>query len=532
MTYGRPGVYVSETLLPAPITAVGGANAAGAAVGVFAQGPTTLTLVNSWYEFTKQFGGYNAKFPATIGVAQFFNNGGTELYVQRILSSDATAAQVTLPTTTTGSIATITAVNLGADGNNLRVQVTTGAIINTVQTYNVSVYKEVVSQYLGTNDASGSNDALVEFYSNLVFSDVTASNFAQTVINNTSTHVVVSNVDIAAIPATQALSAVLPLTGGNNGSDVTSTDFSDALATDGTSPFDVVERPLVIFAPEVYTHFYITSLGNGDSDATAATAGQTAASAIHNSLAGWANSGLGYAVIDVIPSQTTGDAINYAAAITNSTSQAAVYYPNYFIADPLSGSTNALRKVGPASAVAGLYIATDKRVGPFKSPAGTTATLRGALSLERSFTSGDLDTLNSAGTPVNAIRNIPGAGIVVMGGRTLLQDGSANKYVNMRRSLIYIKKRMQDLTQFAVFQNNDYRLWAQLRNTLTVFLNEYRNQGGLRGATTAQSFYVKVDAENNTPTSIALGEVHIEVGVALEYPAEFVVINLSQTTGI
>ena len=33
MTYGRPGVYVNETLIPAPIAAAGSANAAGAAVG-------------------------------------------------------------------------------------------------------------------------------------------------------------------------------------------------------------------------------------------------------------------------------------------------------------------------------------------------------------------------------------------------------------------------------------------------------------------------------------------------------------------
>jgi phage tail sheath protein FI len=58
------------------------------------------------------------------------------------------------------------------------------------------------------------------------------------------------------------------------------------------------------------------------------------------------------------------------------------------------------------------------------------------------------------------------------------------------------------------------------------------NQGGLRGDTAAQAFYVKCDVENNPNESIAQGEVHIEVGVALQYPAEFVVINLSQKTSV
>jgi hypothetical protein len=117
-----------------------------------------------------------------------------------------------------------------------------------------------------------------------------------------------------------------------------------------------------------------------------------------------------------------------------------------------------------------------------------------------------------------------------MGARTLQQDGTVNKYVNMRRSLIFIKKQLNDLTQFALFENNDEVLWSRIRGSLAVFLGEYKNQGGLRGDTEADAFYVKVDAENNPPSSIGLGEVHIEVGVALQYPAEFVVINLSQIT--
>jgi phage tail sheath protein FI len=81
-----------------------------------------------------------------------------------------------------------------------------------------------------------------------------------------------------------------------------------------------------------------------------------------------------------------------------------------------------------------------------------------------------------------------------------------------------------------VFENNNETLWKQVRTVLNVFLNEYRNQGGLRGAVPADAFVVKCDAETNTPTTIANGEVNIEVGVALEYPAEFVVITLSQKT--
>jgi phage tail sheath protein FI len=154
----------------------------------------------------------------------------------------------------------------------------------------------------------------------------------------------------------------------------------------------------------------------------------------------------------------------------------------------------------------------------------------GVIAPEVVLTSANLDALNSNQYPVNAIRSIPGAGVVVYGARTLQQDGTANKYVAMRRSLNYLRKRLTDLTQFAVFENNNEVLWKQIRTVLGVFLNEYRNQGGLRGANPADAYFVKCDAENNIAQDIANGEVNIEVGVALEYPAEFVVITLSQKT--
>jgi hypothetical protein len=111
MAYSRPGVYISERLLPPVLTGGVTANAAGAVVAPFAQGPETVTLVNSWYEFTKNFGGYNASYPATFQVGSYFANGGKELYVQRLLHTDADAAAVDIVTSADATVATVTAKN-------------------------------------------------------------------------------------------------------------------------------------------------------------------------------------------------------------------------------------------------------------------------------------------------------------------------------------------------------------------------------------------------------------------------------------
>lgn len=499
MTYGRPGVYISERFLPTPITVGGTANAAGAAVGAFAKGPSTVTRITSWYDFVKNYGSYDAAYPATFGIAQFFANGGSELYVKRVLGSGAGKATVNIVNGAT-TVATVTAKNYGASGTNLRVQLTATGVTNY---YNFTVYEEVGGQ-VGTAD-----DNVLEVFNNVVFNSTTSSDYVATVVNQGSAYVTISVANNSLAPT----AALLPLTGSSlDGSAPVAADYTATVATDGTSEFDQIDRPLVIFAPEI-----ITVLG--------ATNGAT----VLNGLIAWAAAGNGFAVVDTDDGLSVANAITAATNLTAS-SQAAVYYPNYYISDPVARSSQALRLVGPASAVAGLYLQNDRAAGPFKTPAGLQNSITGAIALERAFTSTDLDTLNSSVKPLNALRNLPGAGVVVMGGRTLKQDGTPNRYIGMRRSLIYIKKSLETLTQFALFENNDEELWSRIITTVSVFLNQYSNQGGLRGDTPDEAYFIKCDAENNTPATIANGEVHIEIGVALEYPAEFVVINLSQKT--
>jgi len=497
MAYSRPGVYISERLLPAPLPGGVTANAAGAVVAPLAQGPEAVTLVSSWYEFTKNFGGYNASYPATFQVGSFFANGGRELYVKRLLADDADAASVNLLTSGDLVVATVTSKNAGADGNNLRVVVTAGSVAST---YTLTLYKESGV----ANDIN--DDLLLERYDNVVFDDPTSTDFAETVINLVSPNITISS-SASGVP----VSTTYPLTGGSNGTTPVADDYTDYKGT-GSAVFEdfaTFDRPFVFFLPGV--------------------AGITDDNDVIDAATSWSESNNGFVVLETEEDLTVSQAVSFAGSLTD-TSNAAVYYPHVYIADPLGRGAGALRKIGPAGAVAGLYLATDASRGVFKAPAGIGAAIQGIVSVEKSFSSTELDTMNASTSPVNPIRQIPGAGLSVMGARTLKQDGTANKYVNMRRSLIYIRKNLKNLTEFAIFENNDERLWAQIRTNLNVFLGEYRNQGGLRGTTPAQAYFVKCDAENNSAQSIANGEVHIQVGVALQYPAEFIVIDLSQKT--
>jgi hypothetical protein len=509
MTYNRPGVYINETLSSVPIADTSSANATGAVIAQFAQGPLTVTKINSWYDFTNLYGSYNPSYPATFGVAQYFANGGGDLYVRRVLGSGAGQASITIPSTDTTPVtmATINSLSYGSDGTNFRITFTTGSIAGK---YNVTLTKEAgIADTITTGvvTAGSSDDVIVEQYYNVSF-DPTSPSYIQSVINSTSRFITV--VSTANPGKTPVLNTIFPFTGsGLDGSAIAATDYNTAL-----SDFEVINQPLVLFSPELFNSFSTTSIP----------------AAVQLNMITWASGKDVFVVLDTAANLSVSDAITYANSTNYKSSQAAVYYPYIYIQDPLSRN---LRKIGPAGPIAGLFIANDKQYGPFKSPAGLRTQIKGALATERQFTNTDLDNLNTGnggtnGSSVNAIRSIPGSGVVVMGARTLLQDGTANRYISMRRSLIYIKKNLKDIGNSALFENNDSVLWSRLRTSISVFLNQYRNQGGLVGATPADAFYVKIDAENNTPQTIASGEVHIEVGVALEYPAEFVVINLNQ----
>lgn len=495
MAYGRPGVYITERLLPAPLTAGGGTVAAGAAICRLGQGPTDVTLVNSWYEFTKIYGGYDINYPATFGIGQFFKSGGTQLYVRRVLSGNAVAASYAIAASA-GTVGTVTALNAGTDGNNLAVKF---AQVGDTAYYNVTVTKDI-----GTTA-----DVIVEQYDNVLFdNDPVSSDFIETVINFASSYIRVTVSDQTKVPSSTTPNA---LTSGSNGSALITTDFTTALAD-----FNALDIPLVMFTPEVHRE--------------ATWGASTTAITVQDAIVSYAAVAKNvFVVLDTAADLSVNSALSYAAGRADQ-SNVAMYYPNVYIADPFGRNVTSVRKCGPAGSVAGLYLATDRAQGPFKAPAGLRAALGGVVALERRFTSTELDSLNSSSSPLNAIRDIPGAGVVVMGARTLLQDGTANRYVSMRRSLIHIQKQLTDLTQFVMFENNDSTLWSRIRTTLGIFLNDYRNLGGLAGSSPDEAFFVKCDRENNPDSDIALGIVNIEVGVSLEYPAEFVVITLSQKT--
>jgi phage tail sheath protein FI len=84
----------------------------------------------------------------------------------------------------------------------------------------------------------------------------------------------------------------------------------------------------------------------------------------------------------------------------------------------------------------------------------------------------------------------------------------------VRRLISYIEKTIELGTQWVVFEPNDEDLWARVSRTVEGFLTRLWRDGALFGASPNEAFYVKCDGELNTPDTMMLGRLYVEVGFA------------------
>ena len=498
-TYLRPGVYVQETLNPIPSVAGTSSQSVAAFIGATYQGPTIPTLVTSWSQYLSLYGGWTTNNTLHYAVLLFFSNGGSQCYVLRVVSpslSGSTGIATRSFNDRNGSPATtltIQAANPGAWGNTLSVTIT-----NSVTTGYVNL---TVAQTIGTAVT------VLEYYTDLSM-DSTDNRYIIQVINSQSNYIVaIDNGSSAPLSPTNLRNPVTAsnifLAGGldynTGGAMPTASDITNAL-----SKLDIINSSLVLNIPGVTDYVDVNS-----------------------ALSYASNRGDVFVVIDGI-NDTPANQIALAQQYT-ATNYGAVYYPPLYIKDPTTSVAGATLTVGNGAAVAGLYMNTDASRGVFKAPAGLQARIAGTIGVAP-IKNADLDSLNSAAVPVNAIRYIPGSGVVVMGARTLL-PGTVAKYVPVRRTLIYLEKALKDLTQFAIFEPNDAKLWRKVEATVASFLTDFWRQGGLNGSTPSTAFFVKCDAELNPISLVDAGQLNIEIGVALQRPAEFVIIKIGQFDG-
>lgn len=516
MTFHRPGVYTDEVLL-SQTTPVNATTAVGAFIAAAKRGPVIPTPFSSWSEVTKAFGPFTGVAADDVllqAAYDYLNAGGRNLYLTRVVGSGATAADIDLllhATTPPGDAALhLVALNPGAWANQIYVEVTAGSD---------STHVNLIVRLVPTG-AAITNQQVVERWSDLSL-DPADSRYALGILNSQvggSSYLVASLSTSYTFTAGDYLepsgtAGGDPLAGGADGSAPTGTELTDAIYTQ-----DAITQPFVLNMPGITDVDIVTALAD------------YADTYRNRQDDGTPGRGDVFVVLDTDPGIDADTAISTVATYPKS-DVLAVYYPNLVVPDPSSSVRGATKLVPPGPAVVGRYIATDSSRGSFKSAAGITdGTLLGVLALDPAaiLRNPQLDRLNDAS--VNAIKIIPNVGPVIYGARTLKRD-YVTRYVSARRTLIGLRAELEAVLAFAPFENNDNILWSGLETRADKVCRELWAAGGLKGNSAEQAYYVKSDSSNNTVSTVELGEVHLEVGVALQRPAEFVVLTIAQFQG-
>lgn len=519
--YLAPGVYVEEIEIGAkPIEGVSTSTAGF--LGLTERGPTGPRLVTGFEQFQRLYGGYIRDSYLAYAVDGFFRNGGQRCFIGRVVKSGATRASVTVDPIT------FEALGEGEWGGRVAVRIENASLdpsTDPATPERTDLFKLTVAYWKNSlpDDLSAPTDPnevpkkirtlladaqVVEVYDNLS-TEPTSSDYYLSKLGKPKG---VSNlVQLTSAGEGRPENSTDPLftalSGGSDGTALTRDEFlGDPAAApgerEGLTAFTELDEISIVYSPDL--HLLDTSNRN---------------QLIDDLVSHCENLKDRFVILDAVANTTNIPGLRPP----KDSKYAAFYYPWIEIFDPL---TKGAKKVPPGGFIAGIYARSDQERGVHKAPANEV--IRGATDVEFKLTKGEQDILNPRG--VNCIRAFPGRGIRVWGARTTSSD-TLWKYINVRRLFLYLEESIEEGTQWVVFEPNDEKLWARVKQTITQFLTRVWKDGALMGTTPEEAFFVKCDRTTMTQDDIDNGRLVVVIGVAPVKPAEFVIFRIAQWAG-
>jgi phage tail sheath protein FI len=506
-----PGVYIDE--LPSAVRTITGVPTSVAAfVGTAPRGASDRPVhITSFADYEQEFGGLDPVNSPQLSYAvfQFYQNGGSEAEIVRIVGEGAASATIALP----GGDVVLTAVSPGVWGNRLRARV---EHVEDPTLYNLLV----------GDMATGA----IERYLN-VSTDVNNARGLDNVL--ASSRLVRATAGKDQLPDAHPR-PIPPGRGPFDDSRPGEPEHEGSWFTSASQDGEAGEAPNdAAFLGNQANKTGINQLLKTDIfNVLNITGPQGQPGAVLNAALQLA---LDRRAMLLVDPPTAWSTVNAAATgdlpVTgDSARNAAVYFPNVVVPDPMRAGT--LQEFAPAGTVAGVWARTDVQRGVWKAPAGTEASLNGVRGPSIVTTDLENGRLNPRG--INVLRQFPVTGNVVWGARTLRgadQLADQWKYLPVRRTALFIEESLFRGTQWVVFEPNDEPLWASIRLNVGAFMNTLFRQGAFQGRTPQQAYLVKCDAENNPQNDIDRGIVNILVGFSPLKPAEFVIVHIQQLAG-
>ncbi|WP_426211296.1 phage tail sheath family protein [Massilia sp. TWP1-3-3] len=224
LTY--PGVYLEE--VSSGVRSITGvATSVAAFAGAAERGPVNSPVhLFSYSDYERRFGALVEEFELGYSVRQFFQNGGTDAWVVRVVKS-ASRAEITLQSAAPLNVLKASAIDQGSDGNGIEVQVDYFTS-NPGSTFNLTLLR--------------TSDGLVERYAELSMNSM-SSRYAIEAVNGVSQLItlerLVSAPALNALTAATSTSAALPDVG--TLIDLNHNEFQ--ISANGLAPLKIVIAP-------------------------------------------------------------------------------------------------------------------------------------------------------------------------------------------------------------------------------------------------------------------------------------------------
>lgn len=460
-----PGIRISTAVRTGPTTDTVRESSQAFFVGKALRGPTDrAVLIGSMEEYESHYGGYVSWSYLHPTVQTFFEEGGTQCWISRVVGTGATEGSLTLDDSAAADALTFTAVGEGDWSTAIEVAVVAGGASGTV---NVQLYADDILVF-ATGDCSTNDQIVGKFARN-----ATASRLVS--VSN-------DGGDLVAVAASTPLSA-----GDDQRAAIVTQDYVDGLG------------------------LFLDSYGTGS-----VSCPETAAVAMYQGLLDHANNNSRIALLHTDAGVT--DPTTFARTITateGNTEHGGLFWP--WVYAP-TGTLGVNRLIPPVGYVAACRARVHNQTGAHVPYAGLVSSARFVNGLEQDVAKQTADALDAV--RVNVIRTIANS-IRVYGARTLTSDEENFRYLTAQEVVNSIVVDSYRSLEDLVFSTIDGRntVFASIEAKLIGVLEPMRVAGALYEAFDAQGaridygYTVKCDSSLNPVTQLADGLIRAKVGV-------------------
>lgn len=180
-------------------------------------------------------------------------------------------------------------------------------------------------------------------------------------------------------------------------------------------------------------------------------------------------------------------------------------------------------------AMAGVWTQNDNLRGVWNAPANTgIATMVKPLLPVNDLQQEDLN-VPVEGLAINAIRTFQGRGSLIWGARTLDSLSNDWRYIQVRRTMIYVEQSVKQALEAMVFKPNTAQTWVTVTSMIESFLHGVWAAGGLMGSSPAEAYTVLAGMGSTmTPDDVLNGIMRVQVTLQMVHPAEFIELTFKQ----